>query len=191
MIGSHNTMSYLKPINFLGKITKFWGKCQDKTIEEQYEAGANYFDIRVKQIKNVWHFVHNNIDYGSIWTNKNEPNFVFKFIGENQIPIRLIYDQRKTPKYEEYEKGLFINLINTLTKDYHIEVDSAITFWDWKEYITAEKKEIIEYHASVSAKWYQYIFGTKLFAKARNTHFIYTYSKELISDEKVLLIDYI
>ena len=36
MIGSHNSISYLPPKNFWGKITRLWNKCQDKTLEEQY-----------------------------------------------------------------------------------------------------------------------------------------------------------
>ena len=67
MIGSHNTLSYLPPKNLLGKITRLWNKCQDKTIEEQFNSGVDYFDIRIDFYSdNNWHFVHNKVDYGVV-----------------------------------------------------------------------------------------------------------------------------
>ena len=47
MIGSHNTMTYLKPHKWWMKLINFTSKCQSKDIEEQYAAGVRYFDIRV------------------------------------------------------------------------------------------------------------------------------------------------
>ena len=47
MIGSHNTMTYLKPQKWWMKLINFTSKCQSKDIEEQYAAGVRYFDIRV------------------------------------------------------------------------------------------------------------------------------------------------
>ena len=38
MLGSHNSMSYL-PIKGWKKILKPWIKCQDLTIQEQYNQG--------------------------------------------------------------------------------------------------------------------------------------------------------
>lgn len=190
MLGSHNTLSYLPPVNLWGKMTKPWGKCQDKNIEEQYNSGVRYFDIRVRQIRNVWHIVHNKIDYGNMWLEKHQA--IFKYIGEKQVPIRLIYDQRTTPKmYEEYERGCFLGLIAELKKRFNIVIDSAITYWDWREYINESMCFIMEHHASVYAKWYEYILGTKRFAKKHNNKYIAVHMREKLSETDVLLMDYL
>lgn len=184
MIGSHNSMSYLPPKNLWGKITRPWNKCQDKNIREQYESGVRYFDIRINLYDDRWHFVHNKIDFGHTY------NLIWEFIAKHKIPIRLIYDQRSKPKDVNYKIARFKTYINILTEKYGVDIDSAITYWDWKEYSIADI-DIKEYHASVKAKWYQYILGCKWFANkyndyAKQRH--YGYSED---DERVLLLDYV
>ena len=84
MIGSHNSMSYLPPKNLWGKITRLWNKCQDKTIEEQFNSGDDYFDIRINFYSdNNWHFVHNRVDYGII------DKTIWKYIGETNLQLEL------------------------------------------------------------------------------------------------------
>ena len=143
MIGSHNSMSYLLPKNLWGKITRLWNKCQDKTIEEQFNSG-----------------------------------------------VRVIYDQRSKPKNASYRTNRFITYLWILIKKYNVNIDSAITYWDWKEHYKP-LIEVKEYHASVSAEWYQYLLGCKWFAKhynnyAKKRH--YGYSED---NERVLLLDYV
>ena len=47
VLASHNTMSYLKPAKWYLAPFNFMSKCQSKTIQEQYEAGARLFDLRL------------------------------------------------------------------------------------------------------------------------------------------------
>lgn len=73
---------------------------------------------------------------------------------------------------------------------YNVNIDSAITYWDWKEHYKP-LVEVKEYHASVKATWYQYLLGCKWFAKhynnyAKQRH--YGYSED---NERVLLLDYV
>ena len=185
MIGSHNSMSYLPPKNLWGKITRLWSKCQDKTIEEQFNMGVDYFDIRINFYNDdEWHFVHNKVDYGVVNDN------IWKYIGKIKVPIRVIYDRRSKPKYASSERQRFIAYLYYLQQEYNICIDSAITYWDWKEHYKP-LVEVKEYHASVSAKWYQYLLGCKWFAKhynnyAKKRH--YGYSED---NERVLLLDYV
>lgn len=145
MIGSHNTLSYLPPKNLWGKITRPWNKCQDKTIEEQVNAGIDYFDIRIDFYSdNNWHFVHNRVDYGVVNNN------IWKYIGKTNLPVRVIYDRRSKPKYASFERQRFIAYLYYLQQEYNICIDSAITYWDWKEHYTPFI-EVKEYHASVKA----------------------------------------
>lgn len=181
MIGSHNSLSYLPPKNLWGKITRPWNKCQDKNIREQYEAGIRYFDIRINLYDDdKWHFVHNKVDFGPTY------NLIWEFIAKRKIPIRLIYDQRSKPKDVNYKIICFKTYINILTEKYGVDIDSAITYWDWKEYSIADI-DIKEYHASVSAKWYQYILGCKWFALM----YPCTFKHSIVSNNSVLLLDYV
>ena len=185
MIGSHNSMSYLPPKNLWGKITRLWNKCQDKTIEEQVNAGIDYFDIRIDFYSdNNWHFVHNRVDYGVVNDN------IWKYIGKNKIPIRVIYDRRSKPKYASFERQRFIAYLSYLQQEYNICIDSAITYWDWKEHYKP-LVEVKEFHASVSAKWYQYILGCKWFANKYNTFGKDITMNDLTSINEVLLLDYV
>jgi len=40
-------MSYLKPKTWWGRLFGFVARCQSKTIEEQWNAGVRYFDLRI------------------------------------------------------------------------------------------------------------------------------------------------
>ena len=184
MIGSHNSMSYLPPKNLWGKITRLWNKCQNKTLEEQFNSGVNYFDIRINLYNEEWHFVHNKVDYGIV------DNDVWKYIGKIKVPIRVIYDRRSKPKDTSYRTNRFITYLWILIEKYNVNIDSAITYWDWKEHYKP-LVEVKEFHASVSAKWYQYILGCKWFAKHYNSYAKqrhYGYSED---NERVLLLDYV
>lgn len=49
LIGSHNTMSYLPPRKWWGKLIRFTAKCQSANIEDQIKRyGCRLFDIRVR-----------------------------------------------------------------------------------------------------------------------------------------------
>ena len=47
VIGTHNTMTFLKPKFFLFKYTSWFWRCQKKTLREQWEKGVCCFDLRV------------------------------------------------------------------------------------------------------------------------------------------------
>lgn len=67
MIGSHNSMTYLKASSKVWeKLSAYW-RCQDKTIDEQIAAGVRWFDIRVAYDKSArgssfWKFAHGEVD---------------------------------------------------------------------------------------------------------------------------------
>lgn len=185
MIGSHNTLSYLPPKNLWGKITRPWNKCQDRSIEEQVNAGIDYFDIRIDFYNDgKWHFVHNRVDYGPV------NNDIWKYIGKTELSIRIIYDRRSKPKDVIIETYRFTNYLSYLKEEYNVNIDSAITYWNWKEHYKPFIR-VKEFHASVSAKWYQYLLGCKWFALtyAGKHKYKYPYIDECINE--VLLLDYV
>lgn len=188
MLGSHNSMSYLPPTNVWGKITRIWNKCQNKDLQGQYDAGARFFDVRVKLINNNWHYVHNDADFG--YANISDLKHFF----DNHIGcyIRIIYDLRSTPTDDEANVILtrFNNLIGYIKSD-AIAGITAITYWNWNTtYINKIIKET-EYHASVSANAFQYALGTEWFAKHYNKKALKKYADVRNSEEEVLLIDFV
>lgn len=51
-LGSHDTMTYLKPKKWYLLPFKFMAQCQNKTIQEQFETyQIRYFDLRVRYTK--------------------------------------------------------------------------------------------------------------------------------------------
>ena len=185
MIGSHNSISYLPPKNLWGKITRLWNKCQDKTLEEQFNNGVDYFDIRINFYNDdEWHFVHNKVDYGVVNDN------IWKYIGKNKIPIRVIYDRRSKPKDDIHEENHFKIYLWLIRQKYNVNIDSAITYWNWKEHYKP-LVEVKEYHASVKATWYQYLLGCKWFANKYNA-FAKSFNIEYgTCPNRVLLLDYV
>jgi len=47
ILGTHNSLSYAKPTKWWMKFINFTSKCQELTIEEQWECGVKYFDFRL------------------------------------------------------------------------------------------------------------------------------------------------
>lgn len=186
MLGSHNSMSYL-PIKGWRKILSPWTKCQSLTLEEQYQKGARYFDVRVRIHKGEWWYCHNNTLLEPINYDGNIVNGPLAWFKISKVPIRVILDVRKRPKCAIAYQNSFLDLIVSL-KSNGLLIDSAIVYWTWQEY---NDSKIIqdEYHASVSAPWYQYILGTKWFARHYNKK--YLENRQHSGDNAVILMDYI
>lgn len=47
-LGTHNSMTYLKPNGSLQELGRTFGKCQNLTIDEQYDFGVRFFDLRIR-----------------------------------------------------------------------------------------------------------------------------------------------
>ncbi len=67
MIGTHNSMTYLKAKSKVWEAIAGYWRCQDKTLSEQIDAGVRWFDIRVAYDSNAkgsvyWKFAHGEVD---------------------------------------------------------------------------------------------------------------------------------
>lgn len=94
ILGSHNTMTYLTPKKWWMKLGKFIAKCQNKTIEEQYEAGARWFDLRIAIPKEtddncLPFFSHGLVDYKG-----RSVESVMEFLnGKNDAYCRIVLEK--------------------------------------------------------------------------------------------------
>lgn len=57
-LATHNSGTGERPANFFAKWFAFIAKCQDKTIEQQCEAGVELFDIRVRKYGDDYYVHH-------------------------------------------------------------------------------------------------------------------------------------
>lgn len=58
MIGSHNSLTYLKSTSWVCNRTTKWWRTQCKSIYEQYAFGVRFFDFRVCRDGNQWRLCH-------------------------------------------------------------------------------------------------------------------------------------
>ena len=209
MLGSHNSLTYLSPKTLWGKILSPWTKCQDKDLIRQYNNGARYFDIRVRFDKNRNPVaVHNKVEYrGDVYHMLELLNEYIQVNGFNKAYLRLILDIRNKSDFEENQllrqRLLFVEFCHNAINRYdNLVVASAITYWNWQSvmpYIAVYKdiqlpthnseldyRGLIEIHASVTAKWYEYLLGTKWYADSiRGLYDSYK------NRESIYLVDYI
>lgn len=192
MIGSHNSFTYKKPSKWWGKLLSPWAKCQSQTIEEQIRMGITYLDLRVAFDKSLTlRLVHNGIDFPSEGLYESLEGLNQQ--GE-QLYLRIILDMRKEPKDKKVRDTLvekFMDFCDYVKSTYtNIAIDKIIIGWNWK-CIYDKGIKVIEWHASVYAKWYEYIRGTQCWAEMHNGE-AFNYMPEIMaSDKAVILVDYI
>lgn len=192
MIGSHNTFSYLPIKNRWRKIFKPWYKCQDKDIIQQINNGARFFDIRVKfDKKGLLNIVHNKVVFDineiQFWRLMVDVKNLAKELN-TKLYFRVILDIRKEPKDKKHQLKFFKVFIYQFNKfDERICLDHSITYWNWDyTYYYNNQFNIIEDHASVKAKWYEYILGTKYYAIKVGYKYINEHSSK-----NIYLLDFI
>ena len=192
MIGSHNTFSYLPIKNRWISFLIFFYKCQDKDIIQQINNGAKFFDIRVKfDKKGLLNIVHNKVVFDineiQFWQLMDDVKNLAKELN-TKLYFRVILDIRKEPKDKKHQLEFFKAFIYQFNKiDERICLDHSITYWNWDyKYYYNNQFNIIEDHASVKAKWYEYILGTKYYA----TKVGYKYINEH-SFKNIYLLDFI
>lgn len=95
-IGSHNSFTYLKPKKWWMGLCIPFAKCQSKDIGCQFEAGARYFDLRIRFDKpNIEHIVvaHGLMEYKIDWS---ELLYIISVLdnlaAKEKIYIRLLYE---------------------------------------------------------------------------------------------------
>lgn len=154
-IGSHDTMTYLKPRDWWLRPFHFVAKCQNVTIEEQYEKyGIKLFDIRVKYNvkKNIWEFAH-----GAMVFKGKTPKEVFDYLNAKgeKVYIRLILEYNRKNKNIYWISEYFVHQ----AKDWIEQYPNLIFFeftrkYDWERLYSYEGMPYPGmYQASSSTTW--------------------------------------
>lgn len=100
LIGSHNSFTYLKPRKWWMRLFTIFAKCQSENIIKQYEAGARYFDLRVrfKNIEDNYNDIvvaHGLMEYNISYSNLYNILIILNLIAKTytkKIYIRLLYE---------------------------------------------------------------------------------------------------
>lgn len=107
MLGSHNTFTYLPATSDLyNNMSALW-RCQYKTLQEQYECGVRFFDVRValevKAGKNMWRAAHGDVRLNKLFTTIGAIFEIFKTMPGSSFRLILEDDGGKKEFIEAVE----------------------------------------------------------------------------------------
>lgn len=179
-------MTYL-PIKGWRRILRPWVRCQSLTLMEQYNCGVRYFDIRIRLHDNNWVFCHNNVILDDTVRGFAD---IFRVAQNAGVYFRFILDVRRKPSNASTLHKMFMDYVRYLQFERGLQIDSAIIMWEWRELLSTRQIVQHEYHASVSAQWYEYILGCRWFAKRNNRKYVWRIWREYEGKE-VILVDYV
>lgn len=109
-LGTHNSMTYLKPKKWYMYPFRFMARCQDIDIERQYEYGVRHFDLRIVFDKDgTPEFRHGMMAY------KGDVYKTISYLNERPEPVYCKFWLELNKDNEEQEK-LFAYLCELLEK---------------------------------------------------------------------------
>lgn len=95
-IGTHNSMTYLKPKKWYLYPFRFMARCQSVDIKRQYELGARMFDIRISFDKYGYvEFRHGSMAF------KGDVQSVFDYLNSKGAYVRLLLESRRDNPLQE------------------------------------------------------------------------------------------
>lgn len=128
-LASHDSMTYLKPKKWYLYLFQFMARCQNKTIQEQFEIyGIRYFDIRIRYDKNnEREFAHGYVSY------EGDVLKVLEYLNSKneEIQIRLILE---TDEEDLLQEGLFKIDCKQFEQEYpNLKFHAGRRKFDWKQ----------------------------------------------------------
>lgn len=127
-LGSHDSMSYLPPKNWLLYPFRLIARCQSVSIEEQYKIGCRMFDIRVKFDKSGHpYFCHGSMRFkGDVYSVLNYLNTL-----NDDIYVRLLSEYRKPT---DRQKKSFLIFCEYIEQKYNnLKFFCGRSKGDWKQ----------------------------------------------------------
>ena len=159
IVGTHNSMTFLRPARWYGWLMIPFARCQRKDIVQQFSSGARCFDLRVRFRKDGTPvFAHGLMELkGDVYS---EMRFLDKSARNLRIPIyvRLILED---PKAQRHNEIYFRMLCENVQMGY-----PSLTFFggnrkgDWKQICDFPcKPRLVQCVGSMAddARWYEKI----------------------------------
>ena len=177
LLGTHNSMSYMKPKSWWMYPINFIAKCQSKTIDQQLNSGIEVFDLRIRFDKHgIPYFAHGLVAYKGEDSVKDILNILQnQGLMDGPKYVRIILE---TNKPDMRQDCLFQNLVSSYISRY-----DKIIFYEFKRkcnwyelipnsiYISNE-----QYVSSMKKPWifipyiYAKLFNRKNFRKYLNSN---------------------
>lgn len=184
MIGSHNSLTFKASNNWLFNQFEWLWKCQHKSLQEQYENGVRFFDIRVYQKDpGHWGFAHGMVNlYGGFDTVRTILLYMNSIFPEAYFRVVLEKGNKKTIQKFKEEVAQAIEDFSGKTRLYQAIIKSG-----WEIVYCSEKEFIIKDYCYTpiltgESFWYNLkhlkLSSIKKYAKKHNP----TVSQEIIND---------
>lgn len=159
---SHNTFSYLRPMQWWLRPFTFVARCQSKTLQEQFGEGVRIFDLRLRREKNgEWVIAHNAFVYARGIKILHALEWLDEVARESDLPVcvRLLHEVRNR-RQERYSSSIEFNMMcDWLNRTCHnIRFFGGQRVMDWRQdYVFPPQNEIeyTELHASM--RWPKYL----------------------------------
>ena len=169
IIGTHNSMTYLRPAHWYGWFMIPFARCQRKTIEEQWDNGARCFDLRIRFTKQGEpYFAHGLYEC----THKANPAHVLEELyklmlrDNEQAFVRLILEDPDKQNYNVYYFEQLCRIWETHQARQSVTVNNVLRFFggnrkgDWAQIVEFDyKPNLTQYVGSMmdDARWYEKI----------------------------------
>ena len=169
IIGTHNSMTYLRPQKWYGWFMIPFARCQRKTIEQQWNDGARCFDLRIRFTKQGKpYFAHGLYEC----THKANPAHVLEdlyklMIRDNeQAFVRLILEDPDKQNHNVYYFEQLCRTWETHQGRQSVTTNKMLRFFggnrkgDWAQIVEFDyKPNLTQYVGSMmeDARWYEKI----------------------------------
>lgn len=199
ILGSHNTLTYLKPRNWWMRLFAFAYKCQSKTLGEQIKSGVHSIDIRVRFDEyGKIRFCHGWYESSMYFSWDAAINFIANQVKQNRIDRDPIYARIILETYGDNIAqdtnfavfcSMFTNQLEHIYKDANIVLYGGYRKVDWKKLAPELPDNTTEEPISsvaTDARWYEKICPWA-YAKRMNK-----VNKEKYNDSKnIVIFDFI
>lgn len=145
IIGTHNSLTYAKPTTWYGKLLNFTSKCQDLSIEEQFNLGVRLFDIRIVDCDINKRTRHGIVEYDI--TPKEAIDILTELAKENKINI-FIYINSESELTTDTQIQAFKILLDELKENAceYVKICGGYTKPGWKKVVDCTNPTIYERH---------------------------------------------
>lgn len=105
-IASHDTMTYLPVKKWYMNTIKWAAKCQNNSIEKQYENGARMFDLRIRFDGNEPYFCHGPIEFkGDVFETLDNISNLSNL--DDKLYVRIMLESNSEMKDQEEQEANF------------------------------------------------------------------------------------
>lgn len=111
-LGTHNSMTYMKPRTETMLVMWPFAKCQSMTYTEQYDFGVRFFDLRIRFIDGTPYFAHGEVEFVEV-----DAYTVLDYLNQKgDCSVNLVLEN--TSKIGESQHDAFRNLCKEVTEKY-------------------------------------------------------------------------